>query len=323
MIAEKEADYQNTIGADVQILLLDGTSMERILEYEIKTLDAGKSIKDFLRQKGYSRQNIVELKKMPESILINGRWEYVNYCLQEGEHLVIHIKEEEGSEKIVPMPLPFSVLYEDEDILVVNKPANMPVHPSLHNYENTLANAVTYYFAKKGQHLCFRCINRLDRDTTGLCILAKHMLSCSILQQEMMQRRICREYLAIADGVIEEETGTVDAPIGRKEGSVMEREIDYAKGERAVTHYRVLERKERATLLLLWLETGRTHQIRVHMASLGHPLIGDFLYHPTDQRMSRQALHAWRISFTHPLTGEEMKWEAPVPEDMKTFWLSQ
>ena len=294
--------------------------MERILDYRISADEAGVSIKDFLKAKGYSRQNLVELKKMKESILVNGKWEYVTCRLQEGDHLRIHIREKESSEKIVPVELAFEIMYEDEDILVINKPADMPTHPSLNNYDNTLANAVAYYFEKKGQTFCFRCINRLDRDTTGLTVLAKHMVSCSMLQDDMLQRRIIREYLAIVDGVLADDEGTIDAPIGRKDGSTIERMIDYEQGERAVTHYKVLERRKDMTLVSLKLETGRTHQIRVHMASIGHPLIGDFLYHPGDDRMGRQALHAWHLSFVHPITKEKMAWEAPVPDDMNSFW---
>lgn len=294
--------------------------MERFLDYTISAREAGMTIKDFLKEQGYSRQNVVELKKMSESILIDGKWEYVTYRLQEGNLLQIHIMEMENSEKIVPVELSFPILYEDEDILVINKPADMPTHPSLHNYENTLANAAAFYFKQKNEAFCFRCINRLDRDTTGLTILAKHMVSCSILQEDMLKRRIKREYLAIVDGVVVKDEGTIDVPIGRKEGSTIERMVDYENGERAITHYKVLERKGNITLVSLRLETGRTHQIRVHMSSIGHPLIGDFLYYPEDGRMKRQALHAWHLSFTHPITKEAMSFEAPIPEDMMEFW---
>lgn len=293
--------------------------MERILEYFISQEDSGKSIKDFLQEQGYSRQNLVELKKIPESILLNGVWEYVTCKLTKGDTLRIQIKEEESSEKIPPIRLPFPVVYEDEDIVVVNKPADMPIHPSLNNYENTLGNAAAYYFMQQGKPFIFRCVNRLDRDTTGLTILAKHMISCSMLQSDMVERKISREYLAIVEGVFDHTEGTIDAPIGRKEGSTIERIIDYEKGERAVTHYKVLEQKENVALLALRLETGRTHQIRVHMTSIRHPLVGDFLYNPQNKGMTRQALHAWKLSFTHPITKSVMELEAPIPEDMKTF----
>lgn len=297
--------------------------MERILEYYISQEDGGKSIKDFLQEQGFSRQNLVELKKIPESILLNGVWEYVTCKLTKGDMLRIQIKEEDSSEKIPPVELPFPIIFEDEDIVVINKPANMPIHPSLNNYENTLGNAAAYYFMQQGQPFVFRCINRLDRDTTGLTILAKHMVSCSMLQSDMVERRISREYLAIVEGVFENTEGTIDAPIGRKEGSTIERIIDHENGERAVTHYRVLEQKESVAMLVLKLETGRTHQIRVHMTSIGHPLVGDFLYNPQNKDLSRQALHAWKLSFRHPITKKTLKLEAPVPDDMKTFWQLQ
>ena len=199
----------------------------------------------------------------------------------------------------------------------------MPIHPSLNNYDNTLGNAAAYYFMQQGKNFIFRCINRLDRDTTGLTILAKHMVSCSMLQSDMVERRISREYLAIVEGVFESTEGMIDAPIGRKEGSTIERIIDYEKGERAVTHYKVLQQKEKVAMLALKLETGRTHQIRVHMTSIGHPLAGDFLYNPQNKDLSRQALHAWKLSFAHPITKEILNMEAPLPEDMKKYWESQ
>lgn len=296
--------------------------MERILEYTVSLEEAGVTIKDFLRQKGYSRQNIVELKKQERSILVNGVWEYVTYRLQLGDLLQICMKEK-ASEKIAPVNLPFPILYEDEDLMVIDKPADMPIHPSLNNYDNTLANAAAFYFNQKGIPFRFRCINRLDRDTTGLTVLAKNMVSCSILQEQMLKREIKREYLAIADGYIEEDSGIITAPIGRRGGSTIERMIDYENGERAITHFKVLERMADATLLSLILETGRTHQIRVHMASIGHPLLGDFLYNPKDQRMNRQALHAWHLSLKHPITGERMEWEADIPSDMKAVLASR
>jgi len=294
--------------------------MKRILEYRISAEDAGRTIKEYLLQIGFSGQNIVELKKIPYSILLNNVWEYVTCRIKENDILQICIIEEESSEKIPPVEQPFPVVYEDEDIVVVNKPTDMPIHPSLNNYENTLGNAAAYYFMKQGQPFVFRCVNRLDRDTTGLTILAKHMVSCSMLQNDMTERKISREYLAIAEGVFEKTEGTIDAPIGRKDGSTIERMIDYERGERAVTHYRVLAQKEKAALVSLTLETGRTHQIRVHMTAMGHPLVGDFLYNPKSKGMSRQALHAWHLTFVHPITKKKMELEAPLPEDMRAYW---
>lgn len=297
--------------------------MERILEYHISGQEAGKTIKDILQEKGFSGQNIVELKKMPKSILLNGVWEYVNCRVKENDRLCVHIREEVNSDKILPVKLPFPVVYEDEDIIVVNKPADMPIHPSMNNYGNTLGNAAAFYFEKQGKPFVFRCINRLDRDTTGLTIIAKHMVSCSILQNDMLNRKIEREYIAIVEGRMEKTEGIIDAPIGRKEGSTIERMVDCEHGEHAVTHYSVLEQKKNVALVKLKLETGRTHQIRVHMKSIGHPLIGDFLYNLENDGMKRQALHAGWLSFVHPITKESVRLEVPMPKDMVDFWAKQ
>ena len=183
------------------------------------------------------------------------------------------------------------VLYEDEDILVVNKPADMPVHPSIGNYTNTLANGIAAYLEAKGEICPFRCINRLDAGTTGLLIIAKNMFSAAVLYSAMKKRKIKRTYLAVASGEIRK-PGTVDLPIGRVSDSVIERCIDQEHGERAVTHYEPLAYGNGCTLLKLQLETGRTHQIRVHMKAIGHPLAGDYLYAPEDCSAEQPLLHS-------------------------------
>lgn len=253
---------------------------------------------------------------MPQSILIDDQWQYMKHVLQPGETLTVHVQEEASSEKIPPVELPLDIIYEDEDILVVNKPANMPIHPSLNNYYNSLANALAWYFEQQNKPFIFRCINRLDRDTSGLTIIAKHMLSAGILSSMVAQRAIHREYLAIVRGEVTPAQGTIDALIGRKSDSIIERMVDYEKGERAVTHYHLAEYKNGHSLLFIHLETGRTHQIRVHMKHIGFPLIGDHLYNPDMKHMQRQALHSHRLQFTHPITGESMDFTAPLPADM-------
>lgn len=291
--------------------------MNRTLIYSITEQDACQTIEQFLHGKGYSSQCIKELKKQWGSILINDEPQYMKVDLQEGITLIVHIHEETSSEKIPPVELPLNIVYEDEDFLVVNKPADMPIHPSLHNYENSLANALACYFEKQNKPFVFRCINRLDRDTSGLTIIAKHMLSAGILSSMVAERAIHREYLAIVRGAIIPEIGTIDAPIGRKGDSIIERQIDYEKGERAITHYTLKEYKNGHSLLSIHLETGRTHQIRVHMKHIGFPLIGDYLYNPDMEYMTRQALHSHRLQFTHPITGESMDFIAPLPVDMQ------
>ena len=291
--------------------------MERIITYTIDSASAGLRIEQYLRRRGYSYQNLTQLKKMRESILINSVWSYMRTQLKNGDILTVHIQEPESSPNIPPVKLPLDIVYEDEDIIVVNKPAGMPVHPSLNNYENSLANGLMYYYQEQGKPFIFRCTNRLDRDTSGLTVVAKHMVSSSILSSMGMRHEITREYLAIVRGALKPSEGTIDAPIGRTGSSLIERKIDFENGERAVTHYRVVEEQNGHSLVSLILESGRTHQIRVHMKYIGYPLVGDYLYNPDMEYIDRQALHSHRLSFTHPVTGEKMEFTAPLPTDMR------
>ena len=293
--------------------------MVRIFHYTITPANDGMSIKDYLGSLGYPHAVFVRLKKTPHSILLNGEWVYVTTEIHSGDLLSITLEEMEGSKNILPMSLPLSICYEDEDILVVNKPAHMPTHPSMGHHENTLANAAAGYFYRQNIPYTFRCVNRLDRDTTGLTILAKHMLSSAILNTQVTNRQISREYLAIVEGFLPD-SGTINAPIGRKDDSSIERQVDFLHGEHAITHYRRLSYREGLSLVSLHLETGRTHQIRVHMKHIGHPLIGDFLYNPENRIIKRQALHAYRLQFHHPITRTAMDLSAPLPEDMAAFF---
>ena len=296
--------------------------MERILTYIISALEENLTISEFLKKRGFSSQNIIELKKMERSVLINNEWKHMNYRIQANQELVIHIQEKNTNEHIIPVKLPFPIIYEDEDIVVINKPSNMPIHPSQNNYENTLANAAAYYYeVEQNTPFTFRCINRLDRDTTGLTILAKNMYSANILASYMQERKIKRLYLAILDGFLDKKWGTLRLPIGRKDNSTIEREVNFEHGERAITHFYSIEQFSNYQLAAFQLETGRTHQIRVHMSSINAPLVGDTLYNtkPSALLLGRQALHAYRISFPHPISGKLMKFSAPLPEDMTTF----
>ena len=295
--------------------------MERTIEYIIDETATGRTINDFLLHLGYSRQNLITLKKLDGGITVNGTPQYMNYRLQPKDLLAVHIQDNEFSEKIPPVELPLSIVYEDEDLLVINKPAGMPIHPSLNNYHNSLANGLAWYFEQQGKPFVFRCVNRLDRDTSGLTIVAKHMVSAGILSGMVSRREIHREYLAIAKGCVMPTEGTIDAPIARKDDSIIERVVDRERGERAVTHYRVLKCQNGLSLLSLHLETGRTHQIRVHMKHLWYPLIGDYLYHPDTSLINRQALHSYRLLFTHPITGKSMDFTADMPQDMKRAFI--
>ena len=295
--------------------------MERIFEYQITAAEEGRKIGDFLRETGYSRHLLRQLKETEDGLLRNAQPTFTTVALKAGDRIRVRLLEKaEGSEAIMPAPLPFEIVYEDEDLLVVNKPADMPIHPSFQNHGNTLADALTWHYQQHGEDFLYRCINRLDRDTTGLLIVAKHLLSASILSDMVGKREIHREYLAIVKG-IPPENGTISAPIGRKKGSAILREVNFETGEPAVTHFARLEIRNGLSLVSLKLETGRTHQIRVHMGYIGCPLIGDYLYYPECSRISRQALHSHRLSFLHPITGKALSFTAPLPEDMeKAFW---
>ena len=290
--------------------------MNRNIDYIIDEDSAGLRVEQFLRRKRYSRQNLSEIKRMPKSILVNGVHYYMRQELSKGDHLQVRICETQNSEKIPPTKLPLDIIYEDEDLLVLNKPAGMPIHPSLNNYTNSIANALAYYFQSQGKPFIFRCCNRLDRDTSGLTIVSKHLVSGSILSDMTKYREVHREYLAIARGSVTPSEGTIQAPLGRKEGTIIERTVDWEHGEDAVTHYKVVKEANGHSLVSLRLETGRTHQIRIHMKYLGYPLIGDYLYNPDMEYMTRQALHSHHMEFTHPITGEHMSFTAPLPEDM-------
>ena len=334
------------------------TIMDRSVLYQINGLEKPQKISGFLKEKGYSRQNLVDLRKDEQAICLNGTYVHMNHMLAEGDVLTVWIRETENSGQIRPVKLPFAIVYEDEDLLVINKPAGMPVHPSRGNPENSLGNALAWYFKEQGVPFVFRCINRLDRDTSGLTIVAKHAVSAAILGQMVRAKAeqglkapgIHRTYLALVEGKVVPVSGVIDAPIARQEDRCLRRVVDFKRGDRAVTHYRVLtgwqtgNAQKFRSLVKLQLETGRTHQIRVHMAYLGHPLVGDFLYNPAygenqiDRRddensgekqifqgktfscgkeqydIGRQALHAWKLSFPHPMTGQPMNFTAPLPE---------
>ena len=290
--------------------------MQRILNYIISKNTAPVTILDFLKKEGFSRHILSSMKNTPNAIILNGERGFGRSVLKPQDHLIITVPETESGENIIRTKMDLNIIYEDEDILVINKPADMPVHPSAGNYENTLANGIAWYFAEKGEDFVYRCINRLDRDTTGVLVLAKNPLSGALLSTQMKQRRIRRTYLALTDG-IPPEKGTVRAPIARVNDSVITREVNFERGEPAVTHYERLAVSNGYALVELHLETGRTHQIRVHMNYIGCPLPGDFLYHPVFDRIGRQALHSFQLEFEHPITKEPLRFLAPVPEDFR------
>lgn len=289
--------------------------MDRIFHYQITENEQNTTVLDFLRKKGFSRHILSSMKADKEALTRNGQRIGGREQLLAGDHFRVRLLETIDSDGIVPVSMPLSILYEDEDILVINKPADMPVHPSIGNYTNTLANGVAAYLDAKDEHSPFRCINRLDRDTSGALILAKNAFSAAVLSTQMRNRQIRRTYLAVVEGITPP-NGTISAPISRVDDSVIERHVDFLHGEPAVTHYERLETKNEHSLLEIHLETGRTHQIRVHMGYIGHPLPADYLYHPVYDCFKRQPLHSLQLEFRHPVTDKPMCLLAPVSEDM-------
>mgnify|MGYP004652512719 FL=1 len=289
--------------------------MDRIFTYTVSDADNGMIVLDFLRKQGFSRHILTAMKADREALSVNGQKAGGRTVLSAGDHFRVRLLETCSTDGIVPVPMDIPILYEDEDILVVNKPADMPVHPSIGNYTNTLANGIAAYLASKEEICPFRCINRLDRDTSGALILAKNALSGAILSDQMRHREIHRTYLAVVEGITSE-NGTISAPIARVDDSVIERHVDFERGESAVTHYQRLDVRNGHSLLEIHLETGRTHQIRVHMGYIDHPLPADYLYHPVYDTFKRQPLHSLQLRFRHPLTNRSMCVMAPVPEDI-------
>ena len=276
----------------------------------------GKTVKDVARSLlSLSSTRLKKAKRVPGGVRVNGQDVFVTHVVRAGDAVSILIEQEgAASPGVVPTPGEVDVVYEDEHLLVLNKPANMPVHPSAGHYDDSLANRCAARFGG-----VFRPVNRLDAGTSGLMVAARdahvHALLCKALHTGDFERR----YLAIAEGVFAGKQGVVDAPIARAEGSAIKRCVS-PDGQRAVTHYRVLRNNGRFSLVELTLETGRTHQIRVHMAYLGHPLAGDFLYGTEDKELiGRAALHAFSLRLTHPITGQILEFERGLPDDMRAL----
>lgn len=292
--------------------------MKRVLKYIIDEEYGGKTVKDFLiRRCRMSGTLIKGLKSTEDGIMVNGERKFVTHTMNRGDELVISIYESE-SENILPIRMDFTAVYEDEDIIIVEKPPHMPTHPSQGNFSNTLANALMYYWNERGEQHTFRAVNRLDKDTSGLMCVAKNSYAHAVLCDEIKNKILKRRYRAIVCGDVRED-GTVDAPIARSGESVIKRCVS-AGGQNAVTHYKVKEQLGNYTVLELELETGRTHQIRVHMSHIGHPLLGDWLYGEENHDLfDRQALHSCYIELIHPISGKKITFNSKMPQDMLNF----
>ena len=294
--------------------------MDHIIRHSYTASTDGQSVEALLRSHGYSKSLINRIKLTEDGLMIRGAKVYTTFRMKTGDQLDVTFAEETSSENIVPVRMPLSILYEDEDLMVINKAANVPIHPSQGNFSNSLANGLAWYFKQKQKPFVFRAVNRLDRDTTGLLIVAKNALSSCILSDMVRNRQIHRTYLAAVSGNLSgQPEGTIDVPIARLPGSTIERVPDPVHGEAALTHYELLfyQPQTDTSLLKIHLETGRTHQIRVHMAYIGHPLVGDTMYGTDETLLPRHALHCSEMAFAHPLTGEPLHFVSPLPPDME------
>lgn len=253
-----------------------------------------------------------------DRVLVNAKVEKPKYQVQAGDQIEVTIPDPVALD-LEPENIPLDIVYEDDDVIVVNKPAGMVVHPSPGHPDHTLVNALLYHSPLSTINGTYRpgIVHRIDKDTSGLLMVAKNNHAHQSLAQQLKDKTNLREYIALVHGVIKQDEGVIDAPIGRSPKD-RKRQAIVADGRHAVTHYKVLERYLNYTLISCWLETGRTHQIRVHMKSIGHPLAGDPLYGPRKTIAgSGQFLHAKKLGFRHPVTGRQLVFEAPLPQDFQ------
>lgn len=284
--------------------------MPRKLRYIIDETYDGKKVLDYLKyEKCFSHRLITKLKAQPLGITLNGEHTRTVDTLKCGDTLAVLIPDDETLSISIPVKMPLDILYEDDDLLIVNKPAMLSVHESHNHLGDTLSNAIAYYLNEKGKPSVFRAVGRLDKGTSGIVVCALNKYSAARLSG-----KIYKEYLAIATGIFNGD-GTIDAPIFRPDPIKTVRIVD-ERGEKAITHWTAVKSNGENTLLKIHLETGRTHQIRVHFSSVGAPLVGDTMYGKPDERICHQALHCCYCRFTHPVTDKTIECSAPMPQDM-------
>ena len=288
------------------------------LEKCVEKAFEGRKIREYLKEEMGLSSRFIRGSAMGQRILVNNTPVRMNYVLKENDNISISLNKKE-SQNIEPEKIDIDIVYEDSEIIVVNKGPNMVVHPTKRYQSGTLANALLYYFKETNQDCIVRLVSRLDMDTSGLIIIAKNQYAHMELSNNMQRNEIDKRYLALVHGHMEEMEGTIDKPIYRPElEGNMKRVVD-ERGQRSITHYKVIERLKDADLVECILETGRTHQIRVHLSSLGHPIYGDTLYgdESDSEIMPRQALHAYGLNFKSPRTKKTLELRAELPNDIK------
>ena len=291
-----------------------------ILEKKVTNIEKGIKIREYLKTELGLSTRLIRSASIDKRIFVNDEVVKMNRILSVGEIIKIDLAKDE-SQDIAPEKMDIDVIYEDEDILVVNKKPFMVVHPTKSYQSGTLANGVINYFMESNQNCIVRLVSRLDMNTSGLIIIAKNQFAHGMLSKEMTENKVEKRYLAIVHGIMKEKQGTIDLPIYKPEGieNGIKRVID-ERGQRSITHYEVVEAFENASLVECKLETGRTHQIRVHLSSIGHPIYGDTLYGFGEEEqglIKRQALHAYALDFKSPRSGERLSLKSELPDDMK------
>ena len=277
-------------------------------DFTVPDCEDGITLKTFLRRKcGLSARSLTVIKYDGGSITCRGKELRARDTLLAGDVIEVALPHETCD--IEPVSGDLDILYEDSCLLIVNKPADMPVHPTKVHQLDTLANIVSFYQHERGESYIFRALNRLDKDTSGCAIIAKDRIAYSLIQPTVK-----KSYIAVCEGIIEK-SGTVDAPIALSPDSKIKRCVS-ADGSRAVTHYEPIAHGNGHTMCRLWLETGRTHQIRCHMCDIGHPLAGDDLYGGSLQFIGRQALHCQSVELIHPVSGEKLVFSTAVPDEI-------
>lgn len=293
-----------------------------IISYQVDPEDGLVYLRDVFKKKIPVSHALLARLKVQEKIRVNGEVTRTNYLLQPGDLVTVELDLNESSH-IIPQDIHVDIIFEDADLMVINKPPGLAVHPVKNNMEGTLANAVTYYWLQQGESRLFRPINRLDKGTSGLVLVAKSQYAHQAMFRQQKQGMVHRHYLALVEGIVEADHGCIDLPIGHADpGNTARRIIDLENGKPAITHYKVVRRFQGFTWLSLNLQTGRTHQIRVHLSHLGYPVYGDTIYGSPSPLISHQALHAGEVSFQQPRTGLPLHFEAPLPADLE-YLISQ